>query len=355
LLWTGRSADLSFSVARTITVRSVGKIYLQHLDEGRVMQNEILHIVTQVSNPIRWKSRNALARAAVLDWLNEPNVQVTLVECQNGTRSYQLEDLAGHARVTHVPVRATTMAWSKENLANIGISRLPQSAQYIGTFDADIHFRKAGWATEIMHALQLYPVIQPWKTAYDLGPNDEHLSAFKSFASQFHKGANVIPRFDPKTLQLTNSPYDYPHPGYAWAWTRKTLDRVGGLFEDGGMGSGDHIMALALIGRVEAAVPRGVDPAFMAIAKAWQATALSQVNKRLGYAHQTIEHQFHGAKKNRGYNSRWGMFLEHNFNPITDLKKNSYGVIEFSGNKPELERLWDNYLRSREEDANTTA
>jgi hypothetical protein len=41
-------------------------------------------------------------------------------------------------------VRATTLAWSKENCLNIGISRLPHDAKYIGTFDANIHFRKPG-------------------------------------------------------------------------------------------------------------------------------------------------------------------------------------------------------------------
>jgi hypothetical protein len=83
-------------------------------------------------------------------------------------------------------VRATTLAW--ENCLNIGISRLPHDAKYIGTFDADIHFRKPGWAAEAIHALQLYPVVQPWKTAFDLGPNYDHLHAHVSFASIFHAG-----------------------------------------------------------------------------------------------------------------------------------------------------------------------
>jgi hypothetical protein len=46
------------------------------------------------------------------------------------------------------------------------------------------------------------------------------------------------------------------------------------------------------------------------------------------------------------------MFIEHQFNPHADLKRNSYGVLEFSGNKPDLERMFDNYLRDREEDSN---
>src|ERR1700730_10273694 len=59
----------------------------------------------------------------------------------------------------------------------------PHDAKYIGTFDADIHFRKSGWTAEAIHALQLYPVAQPWKTVYDLGPNDDHIHAHVTFAS----------------------------------------------------------------------------------------------------------------------------------------------------------------------------
>jgi hypothetical protein len=46
------------------------------------------------------------------------------------------------------------------------------------------------------------------------------------------------------------------------------------------------------------------------------------------------------------------MFISQKFDPFTDLKRNSYGVLEFSGSKPDLERLFHNYLRDREEDSN---
>jgi hypothetical protein len=47
------------------------------------------------------------------------------------------------------------------------------------------------------------------------------------------------------------------------------------------------------------------------------------------------------------------MFMDHGFDPVTDLKKNTYGVVEFAGNKPELELAFDRYLRSRDEDINS--
>ncbi len=312
---------------------------------------ETLHVVACVSNPLRWQSRIALARAAVADWLEAPQVHVTLVECAYGARGFDLADLAS-GRLTHVGVRATTMAWAKENLLNIGVSRLPPGAEKIAFLDADVTFRRAHWVRETLAALDLYPVIQPWDTAYDLGPHDEHIQTHRSFASLWHAGRPVAAS-GPRWWTFSGGPYEYAHPGYAWAWTRRALDRVGGLFEDGGMGSGDHHMALGLVGKHEASLPGGVTAAYRNAVATWSHRAAAEVNGKLGFVHGTVEHPFHGRKGDRGYESRWGMFLEHGFDPTTDLKRNVAGVVEFAGNKPDLERAFDRYLRAREEDVNT--
>ncbi|RFB80387.1 hypothetical protein [Methylovirgula sp. 4M-Z18] len=313
--------------------------------------SEILHIVTCIANPIGWKSRLDLARAAIADWLHEPNVHVTLVECAYGSRGHDLTDLAG-PRVTHVPVRATTLVWNKENLLNIGISRLPESAKKIATLDADIQFRRAGWATATLRALDLYPVVQPWDKAYDLGPNDEHIQTHVSFASLFHAGKPVVPDGS-KWWKFDGGPYDYAHSGYAWAYVRSALDKIGGLFEVGGMGSGDHHMALAIAGYADKSMPADTNGNYRSAVTRWEARALAHINQKLGFVHGTIEHLFHGSKAKRGYLSRWGMFIDHAFDPHEDLKRNTYGVLEFSGAKPALERQFDQYLRSRSEDSNS--
>jgi hypothetical protein len=41
------------------------------------------------------------------------------------------------------------------------------------------------------------------------------------------------------------------------------------------------------------------------------------------------------------------VFLDNGFDPATDLKRNGYGVLEYAGNKPDLERDFDPYLRAR--------
>ena len=312
---------------------------------------ETLYIVACVANPLRWRSRIALARGALADWLKEPNVYITLAECAYGSREWDLADLAS-ARVTHVPLRAATMAWSKECLLNIAIAHLPHAAEKIAALDADIVFRRPGWATETLAALDLYPVIQPWDTAYDLGPHDEHVQTHKSFASVWHGGKPVVAT-SPAFWAFNGGYNIYPHPGYAWGWQRRVLDRIGGLLEIGAMGSGDYHMALGIVGRYEASVPPGVSDGYKNSVASWGNRADFEVNGKVGFAHGTIEHPFHGRKSDRGYQTRWQMFLDSGFDPAIDLKRNTYGVLEFSGTKPNLERAFDRHLRSREEDVNT--
>lgn len=76
------------------------------------------------------------------------------------------------------------------------------------------------------------------------------------------------------------------------------------------------------------------------------------MDRNIGYVGGTLEHMFHGRKGDRGYQSRWDMFVKHGFDPHEDLKRNSHGVLEFAGNKPELRREFDRYLQSRNEDIN---
>ncbi len=173
-----------------------------------------------------------------------------------------------------------------------------------------------------------------------------------SFASIFHGGGPVTPK-GPAFWRFNGGPYDYPHSGFAWAWTRDILDRIGGLFEVGGMGSGDHHMALGLVGQADKSMPAGTNGAYRDAVKLWEQRATTHVNSKIGFAPGIIEHRFHGRKSDRGYVSRWDMFVDHQFNPNTDLKRNSYGVLEFAGNKPDLEREFDRYMRSRNEDINS--
>jgi hypothetical protein len=247
--------------------------------------------------------------------------------------------------VQHVPVRAKSLLWTKENLLNLGIARLPQEAKYIAWIDADVHFRKPGWAAETVHALQQYDFVQPWSDCYDLGPDDDHLQVHRSFCRMIFERKSISPAGQPG--------YQFAHPGYAWAATRQVLEWVGGLVETAALGAADHHMALALIGRVSESVPGGIAPGYLAPLLTWQNRAQAHVAGNIGYVPGTIEHAWHGSKDKRAYVDRWQILVRNAFDPAADLKRNTWGVLELAGNKPELRQDIDRYFRARDEDSNT--
>ncbi len=311
------------------------------------MKPDLLHVVTVVSNPIRWQSRAALYRAFEQHVLDS-GARLTTVECAFGERPHEF---GTNRHVNHVPVRASARAlvWNKEPLLNIGIARLPHDARYIATIDADVTVRRPDWAAETVHALQHYDVVQPWSDCYDLGPNGEHMELHRSFCRLVHEKQPIMqgPQCGPAT------PYRFGHPGYAWAWTRDALDAVGGLVETAALGAADHHMALALIGKVRDSIPGNLPAGYTAPLLVWQERALAAIRRNIGYVAGTIEHAFHGAKAKRAYVERWSVLAKHGFDPSLDLKRNAGGVMELAGNKPGLRHDIDLYFRQRDEDANT--
>lgn len=316
------------------------------------MRADQLHVFTARSNPLRWKKPhdNYLAFA---EGIKKSGAHLHVVECAYGAEDFACK-LDG---VNHIGVRAKTRGWTKENLINLGVQRVPE-AQYIAWVDADVLFRRPDWAEATVHALQHYDIVQPWKNCYDLGPSGEHLHVHTSFASQFFYRKELVPPYAVRAAgkpwwQGDGGPYTYPHSGFAWAMTRQAFDWVGGLFELGGMGSGDHHMALGLIGRAIDSIAPGASERYNEEVLRWERRARQHIAGNLGFVEGTIEHLAHGRKVDRGYLSRWGMFLKHGFDPHEDLKRNADGVFEFACNKPELRHDFNLYLHARLEDANT--
>ena len=302
------------------------------------MRADLLHVVTAVANPLRWASRSRLYRDFEQHMLDS-GVHLTTVECNYGDRPSQLGGMAG---VNHVPVRARTMVWTKENLLNLGIARLPDDAKYIAWIDADVRFRSSDWAVETVHALQLHDIVQPWSTCYDLGPNGEHVQLHRSFCRQWCDGQPVGECYGV-----------FAHPGYAWAATRQALEWVGGLIETAALGAADHHMALALAGKVERSIPATLTAGYRRPLVAWQRRAGQHIAGNLGVLSGTIEHQWHGQKAKRRYIERWDVLAKYDFDPETDLRRNTHGVLELAGNKPELRRAMESYFRQRDEDSNS--
>lgn len=301
-----------------------------------------LHVIGVISNHAQWHSRYRLFRA----WLHEmkatPNVVVHVVELSHGDHCHELE--AECAGGSYLKLRSPSgHLWLKEAMINAAVRYLlPRDWKYAATVDCDVRWPDKRWAKRTIQALQNYQVVQPWATCNDLGPHGQTLQHHESFAYILSQGVPMKSTWDAN--------YKYAHTGYAWAFTRKFWEQVGGFMDFNLVGSSDHHQAWGLINRVHDSVHGKMTDGFKRACEAWAKKAYRATNGNIGVVLTRIEHEWHGAKRNRYYRERWQIFVDHKFDPFTDLAYDEMGLPYILG-KPALDEEIRRYNFSRHEDA----
>jgi glycosyltransferase involved in cell wall biosynthesis len=313
------------------------------------MHASLLHVVTVISNTRRYQSRYRLAKD-FFQHMNQSGVNLHVVECAFGARPFELEGAIPFG-ANYYRVRTPHELWLKENLINIGVSKLPDDWQYVAWIDADIRFVRPDWAEETVHMLQHHPVIQPYSTVQDFGPNYEALRTHPDSCNHAWHGFGYSYRTARKLPSWRRYGYDkFWHPGFAWAATKEAWNTFGGLPDRAILGSADHHMALALLGAVERSYPSNISKAYKNYMLTWQEHA-KPIRHELGYVKGGIDHYWHGDRTARRYKERWSILIDTKYDPYTDVKYDSQGVLQLAGNKPELKREIQYYFEQRNEDS----
>lgn len=311
------------------------------------MEEELKHdklwVVAVVSNPIRFASRYRLFKNFIKH-MKDHNVNLCVVEEAFGDRPFELENEVGID--IYVKVRSFDELWHKENLISLGVSRLPYDWEYLAWLDGDIEFTRKNWASECVHILQHYMFCQLFQTAIHFGPNEEVLKVHNGFAYNYQRGIYDVGMY--------GSGYGYVgHPGFAWACRREAWDAIGGFSEADTaiLGSGDHHLAMAIIGRVKNSWPQNVTKGYKTPWLHVQSLSESYIKRDVGFMQGSILHYWHGKIKDRRYADRWKILSDNEFDPRFDLKRDSQGLWQLAGNKPKLRDDIRAYFRARAEDS----
>ncbi len=304
------------------------------------MRTDTLHVVTVISNPIRFKSRYALYEK-FKNQVACSGAKLWTVEIAFGDRPFEVTE-AGNPY--HLQLRSFEELWHKENMLNLMIQRLPLDWEYVAWVDADILFHRPDWVEETVHQLQHYMVIQMFSHAIDLCPNYKCMKQHNGFVWSYFQNNFEAPK------GYGYKKYGLWHPGFAWAARREAIDMLGGLIDFGILGAGDRHMATALIGCVEDSVPPNIGKAYLNELKIWEKRA-AKLDKDIGYMEGTISHYWHGKKKDRRYTERWKILIDNEYDPDTDIKRDWQGLWQLAGNKQKLRDQIRSYFRARNEDS----
>lgn len=299
------------------------------------MKSKKLWVIAVISNPVRFNSRYSLYQEFEKH-VKDAGAELLTVEVAFGDRCHTITN---PVNPHHIQLSTYHEIWHKENMINIGISRLPSDWEYVAWIDADVAFTNPNWVRETLHQLQHYMVIQMFSECIDLGPRYEVVQMHKGFAWSHHE------------KKLKGKAYNFWHPGYAWAARREAIDALGGLIDTAVLGAGDHHMALALVGRAKESIPGGIHSNYAKHILTWEERANKFIKKDLGFLPGTILHYWHGKKADRRYVERWSILLRNKFDPDMDLIRDSQGLYQLSDDKPNLRDEIRYYFRQRNEDS----
>ena len=241
-----------------------------------------LYVIAVVFNPIRYRTRWKLAEDFIKR-VERSGAILYLAEVAFGNREFVLTE---PNNMRHLQLQTDHELWLKENIQNLLIQRLPQDAKYIACMDADISLIRDDWANATIQELQHYPIVQMWSEAQDLDPSYHMIQRHQSFGFCYVHGV-PLPTNDSYYYAKTGEVV-YWHPGYCWAYRKDAIDALGGLVDTCILGSADHHMAHALIGRVESTLGQPVHERFKYELRRWQERAETYIKRNIGYVAGTL-------------------------------------------------------------------
>lgn len=273
---------------------------------------EKLNVVVVISNPCLYAKRYILLKEFVsrMEHDESENVELFVVELVYGNQKFIVTDKSNDH---HLQLRTETPLWHKENMINLAVEKLlvPRNYKAFAWVDADIEFESASWAMDTLKILNgSKDVVQLFSHCVDMDKDESTMNVFSGFGYNFSKNKKFV-------SPTCKNRLDFWHPGFAWAITRRAFDKLGGLFDCGILGSGDHIMALSIIkkanrGCINAEYDRDYNMSILDFEK--KATGL-----RLGYTPGVVRHFYHGTKQNRQYSERWKILAKHKYSPARDV------------------------------------
>jgi len=302
---------------------------------GNTPIDDKLHVIAVISNPCNYKIRYKLAHQFFQRMEQEKDVILYIVELVYGDQEFAVTT-TGNKR--HLQLRGETPLWHKENMINLGVKYLlPSNWKAFAWVDADVEFDNPYWSTYALRVLNNgKDFVQLFTNVFDMDIDEQILNIFTGFGYQYSKNFK-------KGKEL-----NYWHPGFAWACNRKAYEQIGGILDEGILGSGDNIMCHSFIKQAPQRLKKGMTNEYIDFVKDKQDKF---EGLQIGYIPGTIRHFYHGKKENRNYYGREDILIRHKYDPNTFITRDAKGLIIPTETCPKefLKDIMD-YFEERNED-----
>ena len=233
--------------------------------------------------------------------------------------------------------------WKKENLLNIGITKLMKEYKYVGWLDSDIIFQDDNWIQKIKNELRTHDIVQVANTINKEKSNGKTICV-KSMTSYYKHGI----------VDIKNTLNRIGEPGYGYVYNKDILNIKTPLYDKCICGGGDYLNLLGytrsddFIDKIKNNQER-----IFGSNKNMQINYIEWYNennktKTIGCADNTILVKYHGTQVNRKYYTRDIIPDKLGFIPEKDTSYSKSGELLL--NRADISCAIRKYFESRNED-----
>jgi len=249
-----------------------------------------------------------------------------------------------------IQISGTDLLWQKERLLNVAIKALPKNCRYVAWVDCDVIFENPRWHECAAAQLQVYPLVQPYDTCINLGPDGQPLPPGKVGGQVKRSLANHTVRASISNALRHEFRGMSIGCGHAWAG-RTELLREHTLYDACVIGSGDRAIFCAAIGRFDdVAAYMRMNSQRLSHYKKWAVPFYADVDGHIDSVYGQLRHLWHGSIIDRKYEDRHIAFEAYDFDPVRDTTIHREGYWQWATHKPEMHAFLVDYFVNRNED-----
>jgi hypothetical protein len=284
--------------------------------------------------------------------LNTKDVNLYVVECiyPKLNQKYQLTD---SNNPNHLQLKADSILWTRENMINIAVNKLlPTDYKAFVFIDADLQFTNPNWATDTLKILNTVDILQPFENGYNLN----QLNKLDSKSRFLHSicltwlNSNKL-NYQQNNIDIKDIRGDLGHPGWGWAMTKNTYEKIKGIYDKSILGGGDNILAKSIMFNNYMNIQYPYKNCSLSFKKSLSEFQINCRNLKVGYIPGTVYHYYHGSFENRKYFDRWNIIIKNKYDPYSFLTKNEYGMYETTSSfSISFQNEIINYFKERNED-----
>jgi hypothetical protein len=270
--------------------------------------------------------------AKTLEWIAAENAETILAQVVLPGQKPQ----PSPANVQSLVYESSDVMFYKENLWNLAARKA--TGEKLLFVDSDVRIVCSDLAKRVCRLLDTVDICQPFDNAVWLSQTGMFLHARPPAAVALAKGDEPVTRFY--------------HPGFSWAMTRQTFNRLNGFYDRDVVGGGDIAFAYSLDKRwhhvnLKARTPNDAQFSNTPHYRRYRERGVN-LNLRVGYLENVpCQHLWHGEFANRQYTQR-GKYCPVLYGEDFPLTYRDDGLLAWTSNT--RSHHLQNYFLSRRED-----